>query len=94
MVGTFASTSYKGFGIAFEASFKGIGAFNSSSSIIVGKTMAFGHRMVGINSYIGMDSEQAAGPTASFRFSYRFMEYGALSYSSLQVQEQEPPLED
>ena len=83
MVRISAFASGKGSGTASEASFEGTGAFNSSS-IIVGKTMASNRRKVGINSCIGMDTEQAAGPTQSFRFSYRSMG-GALSCSSLQV---------
>lgn len=49
--------------------------------------MASAHRKVGINSCIGMDTEQAAGPTQSFRFLYRSMGGpSALSWSFLQVQ--------
>lgn len=49
--------------------------------------MASARRKVGINSCIGMDTEQAAGPIQSFRFSYRSMGgQSALSWSSLQVQ--------
>lgn len=67
----------------------GIGAFNSSSFVIAGSTMAFGRKMVGISSYIDMGSEELTIPKGSFIFSYHSEdETGAISYSFLQVQAQ------
>ena len=76
--------SCKGSGTAFKASFKGIGAFNSSSFVIVGNTMAIGRRILGISSCIDMGFAEVTVPKGSFRFSYHSMG-GALSYSFLQV---------